>query len=144
MPFEARPDYEFLRQLFVAVLTRNEFDESVDDYDWFLKRDALIQQQQEGYNPFGSFDDLYGDSDFRKDHFLALNHQQVLKSPGPKQSPSFTMQKPVKYRKGSVAIKAVEESSPGHQLSVLRKVKLSLIKFGKAAEMKNKAKNLQI
>lgn len=71
MPFEARPDYEFLRQLFVAVLTRNEFDETVDDYDWFLKRDALIQQQQEGYNPFGSFDDLYGDSDFNKDQFIA-------------------------------------------------------------------------
>lgn len=39
MPFEARPDYEYLRKLMAKVLERNEHDPESDDFDWLLKRE---------------------------------------------------------------------------------------------------------
>lgn len=42
MPFEAKPDYEFLKELMIQVLEKNGYDKEVDDFDWLLKREELI------------------------------------------------------------------------------------------------------
>ena len=44
LSFEATPNYEYLKKLFLSMISKKGWDkEEVFDYDWFIKREDLIE-----------------------------------------------------------------------------------------------------